>query len=64
MVQSSGSQRLVESQNAAISPWGSTTVSIGAGVDGAAGAEAGGDDPGAGVAGADGAHHVVAAARR
>ena len=25
MVQSNGSQRFVESQNAAISPWGSTT---------------------------------------
>ena len=33
-----------------------------AGVDGAAGAEAGGDDARARVAGADGAHHVVAAA--
>ena len=35
---------------------------FGAGVDGAAGAEAGGDDARARVAGADGAHHVVAAA--
>ncbi len=35
---------------------------FGAGVDGAAGAEAGGDDAWGGIAGADGAHHVVAAA--
>ncbi len=32
------------------------------GVNGTAGAEARGDDPGASVAGADGAHHIVAAA--
>src|SRR5436190_17222054 len=32
----------------------------GAAVNGAAGAETGGDDAGASVAGADGAHHVVA----
>ena len=35
---------------------------VGAGINGAAGAKAGGDDPRFGISGANGAHHVVAAA--
>ena len=50
-------------RTAATSPAGSTTGRVGAGVDRARGPEAGRDDAVAHVAGADGAHHVVAAAR-
>ena len=62
MVQSKGSQRLVESQNAAISPRRINHRFFRAGVNRAAGAEAGGDNARPRIARADGAHHVVAPA--
>ncbi len=62
MVQISGSQPPLEEQNAATEASRADQWLLGIGVDGAGRAEAHGDHARLDIAGADGAHHVVAAA--